>query len=1678
MIKTADEIKSGNNSNPFSTSGGGINFEQLVGTTYLVSLLTQEIPRGIDSGICKEVRFQQRWAGCLLDDIVVIANDGTIERKLAIQVKHDLFFSDAPTNDTFAEAINASWKTFIGTFWKFNQDTDRLCIALGISQPKIDKHFRPILEWARTSRDSDEFIKKVTTQGFSSKEKKGYLQIMRNLLSKAKGSDLTNDELWQFLKCLVVIDFDLENAGSRDTTNSWNRLLTTIKGQDSNQAIVLFNVLTAIVKEFASSAGSITLQALRARIDPKIPLNDIPDCTLDLANLRKHTDLILASINDAIGLKIKLPRIEKVDELEALVKDNEVVVISDEPMTGKSVLLKLLANRLRAEGEIIAFSVERFAGPTLGAFLQSLQIQNDLSAILSSIGGAPFRCILIDGIERAKDEEKKRILNDLILTIQSYNKLVLSVNRHKNNCWRIVCTCRSSECQNILIHTNFRENLANSTLKAIELGVISNEEIGEVQKQFPNLTDILSKENLKHFISRPLILDILTLPNITISSKHLPSKLTETWLLDWYWKEIVRLGEGNRYGLGQPDQREKIILNLAKKSLKGEIVQLDKINIDTEAVSGLISDRLLVKEGNTLRFAHDVIEDWAQSTLLKNSEQQLVQFLLDYKEPLSLVRPFSLYASSLLEQDQYPDKWLNLLKLLKDKRILSPHWLQLTLTAPLFSPMLEEILPKIKEHLFQDTELLSEFLKALRTSCVKPDSSIYSVFHGISQESFEQYLAYWTIPAANQWIPIIELMLQKQETIKDNVTDEFSFICEKWMTWSVNDTNQLLRQKIARFSLTILENGLLQVYEDQPKNRYILSVLYSANCLYEDASKFILTKALRDSDHKNYGFEELILEQGWIPICRFLPQIAVNLLKAILCDKRGNDRYEYHDFFELGMRYTRWNPPTYLEGPFLIFLRMHEEQGLELIHEVVNHATEVWKKREEHGNRQPLPQTLQLEGKNIELWGDEHVFQWYRYPNVAPNAITCALMALEHWMNEQVKNKEKIPKQLFKNVLMRTNSMAMVGVCSSVGLSNINASLEGILPILENPAIWIADIYRLGQDATAESSIKAFANYFSLNRTKEQNSYRILLELARQPHRRFDFRSFILPILLGPNEILRDRLQNAMCDFPNKIPIFFQDEKENTKLLNQRLDICKILAAQSDIKNYQTFEIEGKVGLQFKMPAELENEQREKTEAVEKFNRVYGLLGWSLTLLDDNRPVPTAVLDSAFKFADELVSNDNPNYQPNDPIEYSEMQAQAIAAFAAAIVINNWQWIEDNKKCSWFEKQLLIAATRPEPQSEKNNPISIYPMGYRRSAARALCRLQQKVNKKIVRENIFALSTDANTEVRRFLFTGLRDLWLSDPELVWDCIDANIKQANIFHSKNRKIGDYLPTEIDTDTLILVLYCIPTSDEINQIPQIDKIIDILEEMLRFTVTSYSFYQDKNDQYNSWDHKDWNQTLFWTIANVGLRIPQDKAKTIFFEHVLENWVTSPPILITFLRSLLAVGGQRELEDKLAKLWLDIGKAIIAKLDSCNLRDFSEIAGLLIFTDPHGIISWTVSEWKPLRSLVPLIEEWCQKIGYHADAFPSLVRFLKTIGFSIFSEYGISWLFTCLSRMNDEKAALQKVSFSLSELLCNAWSKQKAAIKQNPENLRRFILMVDKLASYGNPEAIRLQSKLQSG
>src|SRR5262249_17428744 len=95
--------------------------------------------------------------------------------------------------------------------------------------------------------------------------------------------------------------------------------------------------------------------------------------------------------------------------------------------------------------------------------------------------------------------------------------------------------------------------------------------------------------------------------------------------------------------------------------------------------------------------------------------------------------------------------------------------------------------------------------------------------------------------------------------------------------------------------------------------------------------------------------------------------------------------------------------------------------------------------------------------------GDAAVWRWFRYTSVAPNALVCALMALERWLGLCAAGEVDM-KQLFLSILGRTHSAAILGVLSTIALKYPHACAQGVLPILCCPAFWLMDQERLTRD--------------------------------------------------------------------------------------------------------------------------------------------------------------------------------------------------------------------------------------------------------------------------------------------------------------------------------------------------------------------------------------------------------------------------------------------------------------------------------------------------------------------------------------------------------------------------------------------------------------------------------------
>lgn len=196
-------------SNPFSTGGGGPTFESRVQAAFTVFMLTGGIAPCLDPWPITKLKLQRRYAGFSTDDFIVFTKQPQTgrEAKLIAQIKHKVSITER--DETFVEVVQAAWTDFNGQ--GFNIETDAFALITGPLSATDTDNVRPILEWARFSEDEREFLDKVGTANFSSDAKRAKLEVFKTHLAKANGgTDVSDRQLWEFLKTFHLLDYDLD----------------------------------------------------------------------------------------------------------------------------------------------------------------------------------------------------------------------------------------------------------------------------------------------------------------------------------------------------------------------------------------------------------------------------------------------------------------------------------------------------------------------------------------------------------------------------------------------------------------------------------------------------------------------------------------------------------------------------------------------------------------------------------------------------------------------------------------------------------------------------------------------------------------------------------------------------------------------------------------------------------------------------------------------------------------------------------------------------------------------------------------------------------------------------------------------------------------------------------------------------------------------------------------------------------------------------------------------------------------------------------------------------------------------------------------------------------------------------------------------------------------------------
>lgn len=264
-------------SNPFSTGGGGPNFENQVQTAFVVLMLTGGVAPCLPPWPIKKIKLQGKRVDYNTDDFIAFVEDPNSgqKAKLLAQIKHGVSITE--NDPTFREVIKAAWLDFQSPEI-FDPRTDAIALMTGPLSAIDSENARTILEWARHSEAPEEFLNNVNLAKFSSKGKQNKLKAFRAQLKKAnKGVDVKDDELWRFLKSFHLLGYDLDMKYGI----ALSLLVSHISQFTNNRAADLWAVVGREVASFNQNAGTVTVetisQEIRAVFSQRLRQQTIPE---------------------------------------------------------------------------------------------------------------------------------------------------------------------------------------------------------------------------------------------------------------------------------------------------------------------------------------------------------------------------------------------------------------------------------------------------------------------------------------------------------------------------------------------------------------------------------------------------------------------------------------------------------------------------------------------------------------------------------------------------------------------------------------------------------------------------------------------------------------------------------------------------------------------------------------------------------------------------------------------------------------------------------------------------------------------------------------------------------------------------------------------------------------------------------------------------------------------------------------------------------------------------------------------------------------------------------------------------------------------------------------------------------------------------------------------------------
>ena len=1070
-----------------SASGAGFTFEDKVAALLFCEMLTGKPSLGADWGIIDRIERQAGDWEPFGDLLLTVPNsDGKIV-KCGCSVKSNRQITASGCDTEMRDNL---WNVVAKPV--FNLESD----ALGLFCAELSKNVsQPLNELCQQARNEDtprRFDAKISDK----KHKKIYSSFASTCISGEKGLP------HHILSRLVPREFDFEDATSRDEATAIRLCLEILQPAISTakKSRELWKALLDFAQELRTTGGSTTRERLTAKLRNRFQLRDDPSDVNVWENIHTLSREWMDQIEARLPGGLTLPRDAEIKALRDELAANHACHVTGESGSGKSALVKtLVAQNVTAGAELVWIKAELFiqmrrTAPTF------------IEAALRVRRSAAF--IVFDGIEACYDSS----------TLQAIAETISALSADAVSPWQVILTCQTPEWPRISF--SLAKTLAGKSVLArqVECGELSKEDFTLVCASHAPVFQLSRQPHLRRILKSPKMLDVLLSGQLAENRALVSEADFVEWWWDQQVRQSKAIAAEETVARQLASRMaDELCTELAPDAVSGAeaaAAALVRNRVLFRTRDGrlrfnhdLLADWSRVMHlrslgGNALDFMRTHAENPPWLRAIRLLSQHMLERTADFDQWRAIVKT----CSTKPKENEEPSA--------ENLQILDP-WLE----GIAYCVDAKTILDRLKPELFSnDGCLLRRFVSRLLHVGTIPDPVIQDRFRQMDSTAVETAGTLFRLPQERLWTPVINFLILNKAEATEFLPVELADIASMWSRleeylqtpWPVladiiilNGEKELRREVAGEYRH---DRGLISLGGGHKSRVKIYTAALQASSQFPDrAAKLVLKAAGRASweegdvsekasegwrgewhDHSPFGGWDVDVKQpieswsdgpkrqtsndffhAWmesnaaLAVYRHRPEAACEAALAFLIDwPKSEIRRGAHgsgvDHYGFTFDADHLYPAFWTKGNFLVFLRESWRPALEMIVRLVNFATdryEDWWPYEDRVTEVSIP----VSDGAVHWKGNRQIYAWNRYHMNTAQVVTCALMALEKWFDEQMEAKKPITDAV--NLLYKQGrSLAFAGVLVSIGKRHPQLFIQELKPLLFARELYFHDL--------------------------------------------------------------------------------------------------------------------------------------------------------------------------------------------------------------------------------------------------------------------------------------------------------------------------------------------------------------------------------------------------------------------------------------------------------------------------------------------------------------------------------------------------------------------------------------------------------------------------------------------